>query len=197
MVRVLVADCNDSFVYNLVEILRKNSLCSYQVHSVAECVHIPLEDFDALLLSPGPGIPKEVEGLYELIEKCYRSHPILGICLGHQAIATFFGGELSQINAPLHGHSDQLTNIQTEDPLFKNYKEDARIGRYHSWIVAEQTLPKTLKVLAHSQEDHSIMALRHLSYPIWGLQFHPESYISTDGETLVNNWLEEANSLLL
>ncbi len=190
MVRILVVDCQDSFVYNLVELLRKNPLCVYQILPLASCVSVDLSQFDALLLSPGPGVPREREGLFDLLEACYKTHSILGVCLGHQAIASFFGARLKQSKQALHGYGDYLQKCDFDDPLLEGFSWDSPVARYHSWEVERESLTKDLQVLAFSKTDGAIMALRHKLYPLWGVQFHPESFLSEEGACWVNNWIK-------
>lgn len=200
---ILVADCYDSFVYNLVELLRP--ICDYTIMKIDECTSIELQNFDGILLSPGPGVPSKVEGLYALIERSYKTHPILGICLGHQAIATFWGANLEQMVKPLHGHADYIKCADgvecpddyecpdgvaiKEENIFETFNISSPVGRYHSWVVSDESFPSELKVIARSVYDDKIMAIRHRNLPIWGVQFHPESYLSIEGKEIIQKWL--------
>ncbi|MBB6275857.1 anthranilate synthase component II [Porphyromonas circumdentaria] len=189
MAHILVADCHDSFVYNLIEIIRNTDGCSYEVYPIEVCGEMQLDTFDALLLSPGPGHPTEMKGLFDLIERTYRRMPIMGVCLGLQALACFFGGNLRQLSRPLHGHADYLRLSSPTEEWFSAFPLDSCIGRYHSWVVDEETFPKELRVVAYAKSDNTIMALRHRSLPIYAVQFHPESYISLHGAELIKYWL--------
>lgn len=191
MVHILIADCHDSFVYNLVELLRKAEECSFEIYAVEECTSLSLDRFDGVLLSPGPGHPEETEGLRALIERSYTTHPLLGVCLGHQALACFFGGTIRQLPHPLHGHADYLLFTDSKHHLFSSFPSDSTIGRYHSWVVCEETFPPSLTITARAKEDHSIMAFRHRELPIFGVQFHPESYLTPEGNSIVAHWLQE------
>lgn len=189
-VSLLVADCHDSFVYNLVEVLRSfHEVCHFDIAPVEQCLDLPLHNYQGILLSPGPGHPEETIGLMPLIKKTYQTHPLLGVCLGHQALTLHFGGGVSQMPHPLHGHADSIQIIKP-NPLFNGFPMDSPIGRYHSWVVDPEQIPKELCVTALSRTDGSIMALRHQSLPIYGVQFHPESYLSPHGATIVRNWVE-------
>ena len=194
MAHILVADCHDSFVYNLIEIVRSTSGCSYEVYPIEQCRGVCLDRFDALLLSPGPGHPTEMDGLSELIERTYRCMPIMGVCLGLQALACFFGGSLRQLSRPLHDHADRLRLTDAEKVWFKAFPIESCIGRYHSWVIDEQSFPKELQVIAYAESDGTIMALRHKALPIYAVQFHPESYLSPYGSELVRYWLRSVHS---
>ncbi len=191
MLRVLLIDCKDSFVYNLVQILRESTLCTFDIVSV-EC--IPFEDlskYDSLLLSPGPAKPEDFPELNRCIQQCKKTHTILGVCLGHQALAMHFGATLTQMTNILHGHKSQLI-INKRDNIFRDIRDGSAIARYHSWVIKEDTLPKTLEVLARTTEEEGghIMAIRHKILPIWGLQFHPESMITENGKQYLLNFLQ-------
>ncbi len=190
MKRILIADCEDSFVYNLVELIRRRKDCRVEVLDVKYCASIDLERYDAVLLSPGPNVPNEVEGLMNLIQRAYKKVPVFGVCLGMQALALFFGGQLVQLKRPLHGHADYLRLSQEASILFEGFDLTSPIGRYHSWSVDEEAFPDELKILAYSVDDNTIQAMAHRTLPIYAVQFHPESYLSPNGAKLVNNWLD-------
>lgn len=199
--RILLIDNHDSFVWNLVGLIRDcRSASDDNLHfDVVRCEdsrHLCAGNYDALILSPGPGLPHEATGLPELIARCADTHPILGICLGHQAIAEHFGGTLRQLPSPRHGHCSTLVQIDAADPLLGSLADKKpRVGRYHSWIVDEATLPANLLVTARD-EDGCIMALRHRSLSIYGTQFHPESIISDCGQILMRNFLNQVRGRL-
>lgn len=187
MNKVLVVDCNDSFVYNLVQLLRENPDCSFEVVNVHRIPFERISVFSHILLSPGPGVPKDYPPLFTLLEKTLNTHCILGVCLGMQAIATYFGCRLKQLSFPKHGHESKL-KIVDSTYLFKNIPSDTAIGRYHSWVVDPESLTDTMEVLALDEENH-IMALKHRYYSIYGVQFHPESVITKNGVEMIRNWL--------
>ena len=189
-VHLLVADSHDSFVYNLVEILRKCPNCTFDVVATEHCPSLPLENYQGILLSPGPGHPEEVKGLMPLIARTVHTHSLLGVCLGHQALALHFGGELLQMPHPLHGHAERLSIKEIEGrTLLEQLPADSSVGRYHSWCVAEEPFPNVLEITATALSDGAIMAFRHKTLPLFGVQFHPESYLSPHGASIVQNWL--------
>ena len=189
-VHLLVADSHDSFVYNLVEILRKCPNCTFDVVATEHCPSLPLENYQGILLSPGPGHPEEVKGLMPLIARTVHTHSLLGVCLGHQALALHFGGQLLQMPHPLHGHAERLSIKEIEGrTLLEQLPADSSVGRYHSWCVAEEPFPNVLEITATALSDGAIMAFRHKTRPLFGVQFHPESYLSPHGASIVQNWL--------
>lgn len=191
---ILVIDNHDSFVYNLVQILRENEHCQFDIVYNDQIDFSSLDRYDKLLLSPGPGIPAEAGELLALIEHCKTTHDILGICLGHQAIAESFGASLQQLPLPKHGHESPLTIVDPTDILYHGLTYPVQVGRYHSWIVNPHTLPSCLRISALDEEGH-IMSFYHTSLPIRGVQYHPESIITRQGRQMINNWINEEKSL--
>lgn len=193
MLRMLVIDCHDSFVYNLVQLLREQTLAEFDICSVDAVPLDKLHLYDALLLSPGPGTPDELPLLMQAIAQCERTHAMLGICLGHQALTLHFSGSLRQIVHPRHGHLSQLKH--TGDPIFHGLEQGTAVGRYHSWVTSEQALPEVLEIIATCTEERTeIMAIRHKDLPIYGLQFHPESMITEEGWRYIHNFLTIAQA---
>ncbi len=189
MKKILVIDNYDSFVFNIVQLLREapETPLFDMVHN--DCIDFTrLEEYGGLLLSPGPGVPSEAGELNKLIEKCSHSHSILGICLGHQAIAEVFGAKLVNLPFPLHGHHSLLTPVGEGDMLLRELDGPAVVGRYHSWVVDPEGLPEDLQVTS-VDESGNIMSLKHRSLPVFGVQYHPESYMSNCGKILISNWL--------
>lgn len=186
-VRVAVIDNYDSFTYNLVHLLRKLG-ADVTVFRNDQFELDALKDFDKILLSPGPGIPSEAGLLTAVIRTYAASKPILGVCLGHQAIGEVFGGSLTNLSEVFHGVATEGTNLQ-RDYIFSGMPQRITMGRYHSWVVDRDSLPQCLEVTAESDEGY-IMALRHKEYDVHGIQFHPESVLTPMGETIVNNWLK-------
>lgn len=186
-IRVAVIDNYDSFTYNLVHLVRKlgGNVTVFRNDQFELDV---LKDFDKLLLSPGPGIPSEAGLLTNVIRTYAASKPILGVCLGHQAIGEVFGGNLTNLSEVFHGVATEGTNLQ-RDYIFDNLPRRITMGRYHSWVVDRDSLPQCLEVTAESDEGY-IMALRHKEYDVHGIQFHPESVLTPMGETIVGNWLK-------
>jgi anthranilate synthase component 2 len=186
--KILVLDNYDSFTYNLVYIIRQ--LGYGQQMDIFRNDKIDLEDvknYDKVLLSPGPGIPSEAGIMLQLIKEYGPSKDILGICLGHQAIGEAFGSGLINLSEVVHGIASELK--VKEDLLFKGLPSSFRVGRYHSWVIDEQTLPVDLEIIARTP-DQQIMGVRHTSMTIRGLQFHPESILTEYGVEMIRNWLE-------
>jgi len=185
--KIVVIDNYDSFTYNLVHLLQELD----QEYVVWRNDKFKLEDidaFDKILLSPGPGIPEEAGLLLDVIRTYAPHKSILGICLGQQAIAEVFGGTLFNMEKPLHGVATNITVVDKSEKLFRDFPKDSKIGRYHSWAVNKDTLPASLKVTA-IDENGIIMALTHTEYDVRGMQFHPESVLTTNGKKLIENWL--------
>ena len=182
---IIVIDNYDSFTYNLVHYLEELN-CTVIVKRNDQVNLSEIEGFDRIVLSPGPGIPEEAGLLKQIISKYASTKNILGVCLGHQAIAEVFGAELENLKSVFHGVASEI-NIIKNDPLFKDLNNPLTVGRYHSWVVKEP-LPECLEVLAFD-ENKQIMALKHKEYKIRGVQFHPESILTEQGKTLLKNWL--------
>lgn len=190
MRKILIVDNYDSFVFNIVQLLREaESVREYEVVRNDQVQLTGLDSYDGVILSPGPGTPEEAGALLPLIGACKHTHPILGVCLGHQAIGQAFGARLLNLPAPLHGHRTTLTLTDSSDPLLRGLVFPATVGRYHSWVVDPCSLPADL-VVSSLDEQGNIMSLYHHSLPIHGVQFHPESYMSDCGAVLIKNWLK-------
>ena len=186
---ILLIDNRDSFVYNVKALIEQ---CN-----VADRVDVVPNDkidfgrlgyYSGIVLSPGPGIPNEAADMPKLIDICENSHSILGICLGHQAIAEHFGAKLHNLPHPLHGKQGKLKVVKPEDILLRGLSCCETIGHYHSWVVAWEELPECIEVTATDNENN-IMSFSHKSKPLYGLQFHPESFMTSCGKTIVQNWL--------
>lgn len=184
--KILVIDNYDSFVYNLVHILYNLGVNDIEIRKNDKIDIEEVNEFDKILLSPGPGIPSNAGIMPEIIRKYSATKSILGICLGHQAIAENFEGELNNLTTPLHGIASELSIIK-EDYLFNNIPEKFKIGHYHSWVV-NTPLPKDLEVLAYDK-DGNVMALKHRQYDVRGVQFHPESVLTEHGIQIIKNWI--------
>jgi anthranilate synthase component 2 len=186
--RILIFDNYDSFTYNLVHLVEK---ILHEKVEVFRNDQIPLEDikqFDRIILSPGPGLPSEAGLLLPLIKEYASSKPILGVCLGHQAIGEAFGGTLENLNTVYHGVATNCQLSVFNCQLFQGLPENIEVGRYHSWIVSNKNLPGDLEVTARDENGY-IMALRHKKYDVQGVQFHPESVLTPKGEKIMRNWL--------
>ena len=183
---VLIVDCHDSFVYNLVQLVRE---CGAVPHLVS-CDEVEVErvdHYDRVLLSPGPGLPRESGRLLDVVRRASGRVPVLGVCLGLQAVAEVFGGRLRQLAEVYHGIASPC-HITADDALFSGLENPFVVGRYHSWVVDRTGLPACLEITALSP-DGEIMALRHRTLDVRGVQFHPESILTPSGRHLLENWL--------
>jgi anthranilate synthase component 2 len=186
--RLLIVDNYDSFTYNLCQSMREAGCGDITVIKNDQVDLLAVADFDKIVFSPGPGIPSEVPIMAAILDRYQQSKSILGVCLGHQAIGCFYGAQLINLSQPFHGISSALTIIDTDELIIRGLPSDSAVGRYHSWVIDEATLPHCLKVTSKS-EDGCIMSVAHEQYDIRGVQFHPESYISASGVPLLKNWL--------
>lgn len=184
--KIVIIDNYDSFTYNLAHLVKELG-AEVTVFRNDKFELARLENFDKILLSPGPGIPSEAGLLLDVIRTYAGKKPILGICLGHQAIGESFGGKLKNLSEVFHGVATEGTNLNN-DPIFSNVPERFVMGRYHSWVVDNDGFPECLEITATSDEGQ-IMALRHKEYDIHGIQFHPESVLTKEGRTIISNWL--------
>lgn len=189
---ILVFDNYDSFTYNLVHLVEKITHTKVAVYRNDQ---IPLEkvkEYDKIILSPGPGIPEEAGLLLPLIKEYASTKSILGVCLGHQAIGEAFGGKLINLSTVYHGVATEIEvggqKPESRSSLFNGLPDRILVGRYHSWIVSDEEFPEELEVTARDDNGY-IMALQHKQYNIQGVQFHPESVLTPDGERILRNWL--------
>ena len=186
---VLVIDNYDSFTYNLVHLINELGF-EAEVWRNDKFEIADVDKYDKILLSPGPGIPEEAGLLLEVIKKYAATKSILGICLGQQAIAEVFGGSLLNLGRPMHGIATPITILDKEELTFKDCPEVIEVGRYHSWVVNTEDLPECLIVTA-TDKDGQIMALRHQTLDVRGVQFHPESVLTPSGKQMMKNWLDK------
>jgi len=186
--KLLIIDNYDSFTYNLVHLVNELGLeCEVWRNDQFRLEEV--EAFDKIILSPGPGIPSEAGLLLKVIETYAPTKSIFGVCLGQQAIAEVFGGTLFNLSRPMHGLSTPIKVMDTTEKLFAGLPEKFNVGRYHSWVVAEKGLPDEIMITAIDEKDNSIMALRHKTYDVRGVQFHPESVLTEYGKEMMYNWL--------
>jgi anthranilate synthase component II len=192
--KILVFDNYDSFTYNLVHLIEKIMGQKVEVFRNDE---IPLEkvkEYDKIVLSPGPGLPEEAGLLLPLIKEYAGTKSILGVCLGHQAIGEAFGGRLINLSTVYHGVATAIRFCNgrkgTRSPLFEGLPQEIEVGRYHSWIVSEDQFPADLEVTARDEHNY-IMGLEHRKYDVKGVQFHPESVLTPEGEKIMRNWLKQ------
>ncbi len=184
---IVIIDNYDSFTYNLSHLVKELGADVTVVRNDRFELE-DLKDFDKIILSPGPGIPSEAGLLTDVVRRYAAEKPILGVCLGHQAIGEVFGGKLKNLDEVFHGVATE--GIHTDDPLFVDVPQRFTMGRYHSWVVDTESLPDSLEVIAKSDEGQ-IMALRHKTFHVRGIQFHPESVLTPQGHIIVRNFLNQ------
>lgn len=185
--KIVIIDNYDSFTYNLSHLLKELG-AEVDVVRNDKFELKDLEQYDKIVLSPGPGIPSEAGLLLDMIRTYAGRKPILGVCLGHQAIGEVFGASLENLKEVYHGVQTEGTQLGN-DYIFEGLPERVMMGRYHSWVVAKDSVPECLEVTAMS-DDGEIMAMRHRQYDIHGIQFHPESVLTPEGKTIVGNFLK-------
>lgn len=186
--KILVFDNYDSFTYNLVQLLKELSNAEIQVHRNDAIKLEQVKEFDKILLSPGPGLPASAGLLIPLIKTYAATKSILGICLGQQAIAAAFGGQLINLTQVYHGIATPI-HLTKASTLFEGLPETFKVGRYHSWVVEEASLPVELTITSKDAEGY-IMSLEHTNYDVKGVQYHPESILTPEGAKIIANWLK-------
>ena len=186
--KLLVLDNYDSFTYNLVHLIEKVSEIPFDVIRNDKISIDAVKAYDKILLSPGPGLPKDAGIMPELIKQYGSSKSILGVCLGLQAIGEAYGGSLKNLETVFHGIATPI-NIILEDIIFNGCPKTFTVGRYHSWVINNNQLPTELQITA-TDEQGNIMALKHRTHDVRGVQFHPESILSEYGEMMIHNWLK-------
>lgn len=185
---ILLIDNYDSFAYNLYQLIGSIN----QDIQVVRNDEITLEQIrqlkpSHLIISPGPGRPSEAGIIEDVIQTFYQEIPILGVCLGHQAIIESFGGTVSYAKKIMHGKTSMI-DVNQQSPIFKGVSSKTQVARYHSLSGVQKDLPACLKIIAKSDDDE-IMAIEHIRYPVYGLQFHPESFLSKEGKQMIENFL--------
>lgn len=184
--KIAIIDNYDSFVYNLSHLVKELG-AEVSVLRNDQFRMEELEAFDKILLSPGPGVPEEAGLLLDVIRTYASKKPILGVCLGEQAIGEVYGGKLTNLDEVFHGIQSPVTLTAT-DYLFEGLPSTVQVGRYHSWVVDQKDFPDCLEVTAVSEEGY-IMALRHRTLDVRGVQFHPESVLTPEGKQMLGNWI--------
>lgn len=187
--KILVFDNYDSFTYNLVHLVEKITQQQVDVYRNDKIALEAVKEYDKIILSPGPGIPSEAGLLLPLIKEYAATKSILGVCLGHQAIGEAFGGTLTNLSTVYHGVAMPLS-VKNQNNLFEGLPERFEVGRYHSWVVDKKGFPAELEITAEDDLGF-IMALRHKQYDVQGVQFHPESVLTPQGEAIIRNWLKQ------
>lgn len=185
--KTVIIDNYDSFTYNLAHLVKELG-AEVDVLRNDKFELEELEKYDKIILSPGPGIPEEAGLLLEFIRTYAGRKPILGVCLGEQAIGQAFGGKLTNLSEVFHGIQTNV-KIKNKDYIFSGLPTEIPVGRYHSWVVDTEGFPEELVITAISSEGQ-IMALKHREYDVHGIQFHPESVLTPDGKQIVGNWLK-------
>lgn len=185
--KILIIDNYDSFTYNLVHMVEEiiNQEVVVVKNDKIDAINIP--DFDAIILSPGPGIPSEAGDLLRVIKEYSPQIPTLGICLGHQALAEIYNAKLMQLEHVHHGIGSNL-KLESTDRIYQNLVEPIQVGRYHSWAINHEDLPDDLIVTARD-ENGIIMSIKHKKLPITSVQFHPESILTPQGKQMITNWI--------
>jgi anthranilate synthase component II len=198
--KILVFDNYDSFTYNLVHLVEKIIRDKVDVVRNDQIPLDSIDKYDKIILSPGPGVPSEAGLLLPLIKRYASSKSILGVCLGHQAIGEAFGGKLVNLSKVYHGVASPVRITQREKytndvnaDLFNGMNDGFMAGRYHSWVIDPDGFPESLEITATDDSGH-IMALRHKSYDVLGVQFHTESVLTPQGEFIMRNWLSKRNA---
>jgi anthranilate synthase component II len=186
--KILVLDNYDSFTYNLVHLVEKITHTKVDVYRNDQIAVEKVKGYDKIILSPGPGIPEEAGLLLPIIKEYASTKSILGVCLGHQAIGGAFGGTLINLSTVYHGVATNCQLLTANYQLFSGLPQQIIVGRYHSWIISDENFPDELEITARDDNNY-IMGLRHKKYDVQGVQFHPESVLTPDGETIMRNWL--------
>lgn len=198
MAHILIIDNHDSFVYNLVQLVREaKESCLFTLVQARDLASVHVNEYDGLLVSPGPGLPEDFPLMMQILGEFIEAEkPVLGICLGCQAIASYFGYGLRQLQSPLHGHTSYLKH--SGKGILQGIEQNTAIGRYHSWVVdLDNRLQATrenehyLVEQAYTEDidGRHCMVISHIALPVWGILFHPESIISEQGELYIRNWL--------
>lgn len=187
MKNILIIDNYDSFTYNLVHYLEDLN-CKVTVLRNDEFELDEIEKYDKILLSPGPGIPDEAGLLKAVIKKYASTKSILGVCLGQQAIGEVFGGSLTNLEKVYHGVASKVKVITDNETLFKGFDNEIEVGRYHSWVISNEGFPGDLEITS-VDENGEIMSIRHKTFDVKGVQFHPESVLTPNGKQILENWV--------
>jgi anthranilate synthase component 2 len=188
MEKILILDNYDSFTYNLVHYVEANQNFEVDVFRNDEITIEEVGKYNTIILSPGPGLPKDAGILKAVIEKYASTKKILGVCLGMQAIGEVFGGKLTNLRDVFHGVATPIQVLDKSDLLFKGLPSSFNIGRYHSWVVDNDGFPEVLNITS-VEENGQIMSLKHKDFSVYGVQFHPESILTEHGKEMINNFL--------
>ncbi len=191
LIRVLIVDNNDSFTFNVVDILRKLSYISFEVIPHNDVSIKVLKQYDKFIISPGPGKPKDFGIIKSVIQYCEENNKsLLGICLGHQAICEYYGGKLIQLDKVVHGWQMPIT-IDNNALLYRGLSNKIDVGLYHSWVIDSGNLPEKL-IITGETNSGLLMSVQHKECDIHGIQFHPESFLTTKGVKILANFFTES-----
>lgn len=190
MPQILLIDNYDSFTYNLYHYLDELNQGGVEVQRNDELDLNGVLDYDLVVLSPGPGLPKQAGKLMEFLERYATKVPILGVCLGQQAIAENFGMKLKNLPKVVHGQSRIIEIVARESGLFKDFPASIKVGRYHSWVIDPESMHTDFNITS-TDEEGNIMSIEHKTLPICAVQFHPESVLTELGKELLQNWLRK------
>ncbi|MGQ0287368.1 anthranilate synthase component II [Pasteurellaceae bacterium 22721_9_1] len=188
MTTLAIINNHDSFTYNLVDLVRRLAV-DFQVINVEDLQLEQLESTSHIIISPGPDVPRAYPILFDMLQRFYQQKAIFGVCLGHQTLCEFFGGQLFNLADVRHGQRKSV-KVRSKSPLFQQLPAEFNVGLYHSWAVSPEHFPEQLEVTA-TCDDEIIMAFQHKTLPIFGVQFHPESYMSDFGEKILANFLQQ------
>jgi anthranilate synthase component II len=188
--KILVFDNYDSFTYNLVHLVEQIINVKVDVFRNDKIALEEVKKYDKIILSPGPGVPKDAGLLIPLIKEYAPSKALLGVCLGHQAIGEAFGAGLINLDNVFHGVATPIVQTKLKSILFEGLENEFEAGRYHSWIIDEKTLPPEFETTA-VDKNNFIMAMQHKKYDLQSVQFHPESILTPGGEIIMRNWLKK------
>lgn len=188
--KIVLIDHNDSFTYNIIELLRKFKNVDVQVINYQIIDLKKITEFDKIILSPGPGLPTDYPKTNALIEQFYRKKPIFGICLGHQMLSEFFGLKMYNLAEVKHGVSEQII-VDDKSLLYRNISNEIRVGLYHSWAVKQVNNNRNIQITAWNK-DQVIMSIEHKKLPIFGTQYHVESFLTPMGEKIMKNFIFNA-----
>ena len=193
---ILLIDNYDSFSYNLYQLVGE-VISDIKVSRNDKITIEEIRDLnpDAIILSPGPGKPENAGICVDLVREFHEEIPILGVCLGHQAICVALGGSVSHAKRLMHGKSSDIS--LDYDYIFKGLPSQISVGRYHSLSLVEETLPEPLEIISKAKDDGEVMAVKHKQYNVYGLQFHPESILTPDGITIIENFLDKVKRGIL
>ena len=184
--KVLILDNYDSFTHNLYHYVQQFAQ-EVDVIKNDKIIISEVNQYDKIILSPGPGLPDEHQNLKKIVKQFASSKSILGVCLGHQAIAECFGAKIQNLDEVMHGVSTKV-NLSNDELIYKSLPDEIKVGHYHSWVVDESSLPACFKVTSKNEEN-IIMSFRHKKFDLIGLQFHPESIMTEYGLQIIRNWV--------